>query len=125
MSNRLTFSLIALVSACASAQVMRVDTVQRLTTSPDSIRVFLEEPNKPYDAIALIEISDRGWGLSLETLKTRLAKEAAKLGGHGVIIGRHTSESDGALIIPVGDGFYAGGVETSKLAGKVIVFHRN
>ena len=112
--NRLAPLLILLVTACASAQVMRVDSVQRPATKPDSVRVFLEEPDQPYSSIALIEISDQGWGLSLDALRTKAAKEAAKLGGEGVILGRQTAQS-GAVILPIGDTWYAGTLETSKL----------
>ena len=118
---RLLLSSALLVTACASAQVMRVDSTQRPPTNPDSVRVFLEEPDRPYDSIALVEVSDQGWGLSLETLRTKLAQEAAKLGGQAVIIGRHTSEA-GAVIVPIGNTWYAG--STSKLVGKVIVFRK-
>ena len=115
--NRLTLSVILLTAACASAKVMRVDSVQRPATDPDSVRVFLDEPDRPYTSIALIEVSDEGWGLSLDALRTKAAKEAAKLGGQGVILGRQTGD---AVVVPIGNTWYP--VETSKLIGKVIVF---
>ena len=110
-----------LLVGCASANVMRLDSVVRTPLVPESVQLFLDEPSRPYTAIALIEVSDQGWGLSLETLRNKLAKEAAKLGGQGVVIGRRTSQG-GAYIQPVGMSFMVTNFEVSGLVGKVIVF---
>ena len=115
--------LALLLVGCASANIMRLDSVERTPVVPASVQLFLDEPSRPYTAIALIEVSDQGWGLSLETLRNKLAKEAAKLGGQGVIIGRRTSQS-GTYIQPVGRSFVATNIEVSGLVGKVIVFQQ-
>lgn len=110
-----------LTTACASANVMRLDSDIRPAISPDSVVFLLDEPKQPYKAIGLVEVSDDGWGLGLETLKKRLGVEAAKMGAHAVIIGRQ-SQTAGAVFYPVGTTLMQTNVEESKLVGKAIVF---
>ena len=122
----LLISLVSvLVAGCATtADVMRVDNAIRAASNPEDVRVYLEEPRQPYTTIALVEISDQGWDLGLEDLKAAMIREAAKLGGDGVIVGTET-RSAGAVFVPVGNAFY--GVESAEkiLVGKVIEFGRH
>jgi hypothetical protein len=111
----------AFLLACASADVLVLDPTARPARLPDSVTVLLEEPARSYQAIALIEVSDQSWGLSLESLAKKMRTEAAKLGGDAVIIGSQSTES-GAVIVPIGNMWYAGATEEKKLVGKVIVF---
>jgi hypothetical protein len=119
--KRLLFVCALLASSCASAEVMRLDNVARPSTEPDSIRVLLEEPAEPYTSIAMVVVSDDGWGLSLEKIKRRVVAEAAKLGGEAVIVG-HQSGRAGTTFIPVGQTWIAADVPEKKLVGKVIVY---
>ncbi len=124
MSPRMSIAVIAAAFgfACASAKVMTLDkNATRPATSPDSVALLLDEPEQPYAAIALIEVSDQGWRLSLATLRDKLAKEAAQLGGQGVIVTRQSTQS-GAVLLPVGDSWVTFNTETERLVGKVIVF---
>jgi hypothetical protein len=149
--TRLTL-ICVIVTACASANVMRLDGVQQTERQPDSVQFFLGEPDRPYVSIALIEVPDEGWGLSLETLRLKFGEEAAKLGADAVIVGRRapaatplssnpcptcsldiwgTDRDAGAVLVPVsnqwcapnGNQWCAGmNVEESRLLGNVIVF---
>jgi hypothetical protein len=110
-----------LLFACAKADVLVLDPIPRPATLADSVVVFLAEPAQSYVAIALLEVTDQSWGLSLESLARKMRTEAAKVGGHAVIIGRQSTES-GTVIVPIGNMWYAGAMEEKKLVGKVIVF---
>ena len=122
MYKQLTVIAAALLIGCAKADVLMLDPLPRTATQPDSVAVLLEEPKQPYRPIALIEVSDQSWGLSLESLAKKMRTEAAKRGGDAVIIGRQTT-AGGAVIVPIGKMWYAG--EEKKLVGKVIVFVRS
>ncbi len=121
MNPRATVAVIIAALGCASANVMRLDNTVRPATSPDSIALLLEEPNRPYTAIALIEVSDESWGLSLETLRDKLLDEAATLGAHAVILTQKSTQSGGVLV-PVGNTWFLANTEERRLVGKVIVF---
>lgn len=114
-------AVLALSSCAPTSDVMRVDNVTRGATDPKSIQVLLEDPAKAYSTIAMVKISDDGWGRSLEELKAAMLKEAAKLGGDAVIVGTETKNA-GAVFVPIGNMYY--GVDSTEkvLVGKVIVF---
>ena len=97
-----TLALLMLIG-CASSQVMRTDTIVRPQKSPDQVMFLTQQPDKPFKVIALVKVSDQGWGV--DTSK-RLRQEAAKLGGDAVLLtGASQSTSAGAS--------YAGGVATA------------
>ena len=108
---------------CATADVMRLDSVPRQPTSSASVQLLLEPPTTAYTAIALVEVSDQGWELKLETLRTKLVAEAAKLGGDAVILSRRTSNA-GSVLMPVGNQFYNVPFTESGLVGQVIVYRK-
>jgi hypothetical protein len=110
-----------MLAACAKADVLMLDPVPRPRMSVDSVQVFVEEPAKLYRAIAVIEVSDQSWGLSLAKLTDKLKADAAKMGGEAVILGSQSTQS-GAVIVPIGDVLYASATTERKLVGKVIVF---
>ena len=122
MKARAILFALAILVACASADVLILDPTPRPARIADSVIVLLEEPAQPYQTIALIEVGDQGWGLSLESLAKKLRKEAAKLGGHAVMIGTPSTESGGTVIVPIGNTFYGAPIDEKKLVGKVIVF---
>jgi len=122
MKSFLALAIIVL-SACASADVMRLDSIHRPAKSPEDVQLLLEQPPVPFTAIALIEVSDQGWGLSLETLRRKLVVEAGKLGGDAVILSRRTTDA-GAVLMPVGNQFWAVPFTESGLVGQVVVFAR-
>lgn len=114
-------TLVRLAAACATASVMRLDSEVRAPVQPDSVLFFVDEPTRPYKSIGLVEVSDQGWGLNLESLKKRLGVEAGKHGAHGVIVGRETKHA-GTIFTPVGNTMVGTSVDESKLVGKLIVF---
>ncbi len=113
--------LVALVASCATVDVLHLDNTARRPKDNFEVQLLLDEPKQPYVAIAVVVASDEGWGLSLDKIKDKLIKEAARLGGDAVIIGRESKEA-GAVFTPVGNTFYAVPFEETKLVGKVIVF---
>jgi len=120
MKITLLFVLALIAAACsASADVMRLDDIVRPPRNPELVRLLLERPDTPYVSIALIEVSDEGWGMSLESLREKLVEEAAKIGGDAVIL--RQTDSDGT-IIPVGQTFIS--LEVKGLSGQVIVYER-
>jgi|SRR5437660_2059269 len=115
------FAVLILLVSCAKADVLVLEPTPRAARLPDSVTVLLEEPSKPYQAIALIEVSDQSWGLSLESLARKMRSEAGKLGGDAVIIGSRSTES-GTVFVPIGNAWYGAAMKEKKLVGKVIVF---
>ena len=107
---------------CATADVMRVDDTRRPPTRPSDIKVFVEEPTRPYTTVAVVQASDQGWGLSLEALKQKMVEKAAALGGEAVILGQQSTQSGGTYFIPIGTMLYGTNIPEKHLAGKVIVF---
>jgi hypothetical protein len=122
LAMRATVLPLALVlAACASANVMRLDDVRRPPRPPQAVQLLLDQPTRPFRAIALIEVSDEGWGLSLETLRRKLTQEAAKLGGDAVVLTRRSSQA-GTVLMPVGSSWYAANITESGLVGQVIIY---
>src|SRR5262245_4287254 len=111
--------LTGLLAACTAADTLRVDPPPRPFRSPADVAVILEEPTRPYESIAMVEVSGN-WA-SLARMGRRLAKEAARLGGDAVIITRRSTQS-GSTLVPVGDSFLALDTSDSRLIGKVIVY---
>lgn len=114
--------LCVLLLGCATADVMHLEQQPRASRKPSDVQVFLDEPTRPYTAIAIVQASDQGWGLSLDTLKGKMVEKAAALGGDAVILGQQSSQSSGMYFIPIGTALYGVNVPEKKLAGKVIVF---
>jgi hypothetical protein len=111
-----------MVCSCApSVSVLRSDSAIYPAKDISAIQILLDEPEKKYRSIALIEVSDDGNGFGLETLRKSMATEAAKLGGDAVIVSRQSEETTGALI-PVGKTMIATTNKVEKLKGRVIVF---
>ncbi len=105
------------VAACGPrSDVLRVDLTPRPAQSPDAVVLLLDEPDRPYDSIALIEVAN-GWGSSLADLGRRMVREAARLGGDAVLITQRLASSEGRVV-------HVGDKEDSRLVGKVIVFRR-
>ena len=102
-----------LLSGCASSDF--------LVLEPSSVEMLLDEPDRAYQTIALIEVSDQSWDMDLQTLADKILEEASKLGADAVIIGAQSTES-GAFIVPIGYMWYAGALNEKKIIGKAIVF---
>ena len=92
--------------ACVSADILVLDPSVRPQTSPQSIRLIAQEPARPYVVVAIV--SARG---DIESARNRLVREAAKLGGHAVLL------DNGSLTRIGGDQSTA-----QQITGKVIVY---
>ena len=96
------------LSACIKVDVLRLDGDVRPASGEQSIRVLATEPTEPYAVIALVSVSssDRG----VDALRHRLIREAARLGGHAVLLDAQSlTRTD----------------ESRLLTAKVIVFERS
>lgn len=113
---------LVLLFGCTTSDVMRLDGVSRPATLPANVEVFVEEPQRPYKAIAIIEISDDGNDMGLEYLKNEMVREAAKLGADAVIIGARGSKNQGTTFIPIGDQVHAFESTAETISGKAIVW---
>lgn len=113
--------VLATVGCTTAADVMRLDNTDRTPTLLSEVTVLVEQPSRPYSVIAMVEVSDQGWDLSLEELKQSMLNEAAALGGDAVIVGTSTSKS-GAAFVPIGNMYYGVDEVEKKLLGKVIVY---
>jgi hypothetical protein len=102
----LSLSAVLGVLACTTADILMLDTSLRPQTSPQSIRLIAQEPARPFAVVAIV--SARG---DIISARQRLVKEAARLGGHAVLL------DSGSLTRIGGDE----GTE-QQITGKVIVF---
>lgn len=78
-------ALLLLLTACGPGiDRLQVDPTPRAPQPVSSIQVLLDEPDRPYRSIALVEA--RGEDASLKSLTRSLAREAARLGGDAVVV---------------------------------------
>lgn len=113
--------VLAIVGCTTTADVMHLDNTDRAPASLSDVVVLIEEPSRPYSVIAMVEVSDQGWDLSLEELKQSMLNQAAALGGDAVIVGISSSKS-GAAFVPIGNMYYGVDQFEKKLLGKVVVY---
>ena len=113
--------VLAIVGCTTTSDVMRLDETARAPTPLSDVAVLVEDPSRPYSVIAMVEVSDQGWNLSLEELKQSMLKEAAALGGDAVIVGVSSSQS-GTAFVPIGNMYYGVDQVEKKLLGKVVVY---
>ncbi len=106
--------IVGTIGCATHADVLRLDSMLRAQTHPDSVRLIAQEPQQPYAVIALVSVrSDPVLG-SQDGARRRLLKEAARLGGDAVLLGAGS-------LTRVGTGGEYGGSEL-LLTGKVIVY---
>jgi hypothetical protein len=95
--SRVVAPLVLVVAAAACSlyhtHTLRFDQAVRPVTVPDSVRVLGQEPGQPYRVVALISVTT-DYGLAYGPLARRLAQEAAKLGGHAVLLGPESVSSN-------------------------------
>jgi hypothetical protein len=99
--------------ACSSADILRLDPTPRPRTNPASIQLIGQEPTRPYKVIAIVaaQAASLGTGDRASQARGRLLKEAARLGGHAVLLDSNSLTRIG------GDES-----ERQQLTGKVIVY---
>jgi hypothetical protein len=113
--------LLAMVGCTTTSDVMRLDDNTRAPTLLSDVAVLVEEPSRPYSVIAMVEVSDQGWDLSLEELKQSMLEQAAALGGDAVIVGMNTTQS-GTALVPIGNMYFGVDQVEKQLIGKVVVY---
>jgi hypothetical protein len=88
---------------------VRFDEQVRPSSAPDSIRLLGQEPSQPYRVVALVSVtSDAGLeGRDYGRLTWQIARRAADLGGHAVLLGPESISQT---------------AERSVLTGRVLVF---
>ena len=94
---------------------MVIDGTIRPPKNVSDVEVLLEVPTRDFKDIVLVEISDEGLGLGIESIKKAFAVEAAKLGGDAVIVSRKKD-----IFI----GLSSGG-NKNNYEGRVIVYTAN
>lgn len=78
--------LLLLLAACGpEIDRLQVDPTPRAAQSVGAVQILLDEPQRPYQSIALIEARG-GDVMSLTKLTRRLALEAARLGGDALLV---------------------------------------
>ena len=114
LSRVVPLAVLLAATGCYHTNVLQLDPVLRPPTSPESVRLIGQAPDQPYTVVALISVSSADAGL--ESLRRRLVKKAAQLGGEAVLL-------DTASMTQIGTGGEYGGTAL-QLTGKVIVFKR-
>jgi hypothetical protein len=102
----LSLSVLLGALACTTVDILMLDTSLRPQTSPQSIRLIAQEPTRPFAVVAIV--SAHG---DMETARQRLIKEAARLGGHAVLL-----DNSSLTRIPDRES------TEQQITGKVIVF---
>lgn len=114
LTRVLPIAAVLFALACTSADVLQLDPTPRPKTSPNSIQLIGQEPKRPYTVIAIVSTHSETGGGGAERVRARLIKEAARLGGHAVLV-------DANSLTRVGTGGEYGGTNV-QLSGKVIVY---
>ena len=118
MGRGLVALLSILAVGCVSANVHRLDQGIRAPRPPETIAVLHEAPEEPHTVIAHIESRSDGVFTEVDDLRARLIDEAARLGGHALILGPESTESQPILLAK--GMIYA---DQTTLAADVIVFN--
>jgi len=96
----------ALACITTTADVLPIDTSLRPRTAPQSIRLLAQEPARPFAVVAIV--SAQG---DIVSARQRLIKEAARLGGHAILLDTNSLTRIGSS-----------DSERQQLTGKVIVY---
>jgi hypothetical protein len=120
MRPALLISFCLLAVGCINTNVQRLDRALRPARSPDSVAVFLEQPDQGYTVIAVVKSSSSTVFDSFNDLRKKMLAEAALLGGDALILGPESTKS--TLIFFPTVGFVHS--DRKDLTGEVIVFDR-
>lgn len=103
---RLIVFLLLLLSACApTVEVTPLGALPTTRSVGTTAEVFTssEAVTRPYREVALITVSDNGWGYSEGELLTLLLERANEIGAEGVIVLGQETRSTGGTFIPSGN----------------------
>jgi hypothetical protein len=110
-ARTLRYVLALAVAGCSTikSDILRLEPAPRPETSPAEVLVLAAEPAEPYTVIALITVREDPFFFrrSVEALRDRLRREAARLGGHAVLLDAASLWTEN---------------ESRRLGAKVIVF---
>jgi len=106
-----------LAVGCVSANVQRLDDTVRPARAPASVTVLLEEPQRAFTVIAVVEASSDAVFDSFDDLRDSMVAEAASLGGDALILGEESTDTN---FILTGTSMIQS--DRKELKGRVIVF---
>lgn len=92
--NAAAILAIALIAGCAEANTVIIGK-KRAAISPEHVQLYSVVPQRPYQAIALINASSgKGWTAqqSMEYAVVELKNLAAAVGANGIILGQSGSQ---------------------------------
>jgi hypothetical protein len=108
MRRMLVLPLVAALAAtaCINADILQLDSTPRPATVASAIHLIAQEPAQPYAVIAIVSTQSA----DLERARRELIKQAARLGGHAILL-------DNGSLSRVGKDS-----DEQQLTGKVIVY---
>ena len=99
MGRPLVALLSILAAGCVSANVHRLDQSIRAPRPPETVAVLNEAPEESHTVIAHIESKAKAVFDSYEDLRARMIREAAELGGHALVLGPESTESQPIILV--------------------------
>ncbi|WP_241970482.1 hypothetical protein [Pseudidiomarina sediminum] len=111
-----------LLAGCASPSTTHMIGQARAPVAPESVLVYVQEPEH-YQAIALLTAtSDGSWSLGdeakMNAVLQRLKEAAAKVGANGVLLKATGERRDDSVHVGTGIGRYGGNVGIGLNIGK-------
>ena len=112
--------LAMLLVGCATSSHVMIGTA-RPPISPESVRVYLQPPEK-YEEIAALDTTSQG-SLAITSQQNmdkaiaRMKEEAAKLGANGILLQGVQDQQSGSIGTGVGSSSYGGGSSTGVGVG--------
>ena len=112
--------LAAVLVGCSTSSHVMIGTA-RPPISPDSVRVYLQPPEK-YEEIATLDASSQGSFAitsqqNMDKAIARLKEEAAKLGANGILLQGVQDQQSGSIGTGVGSSSYGAGSSTGVGVG--------
>lgn len=120
MRRVLGISVCLLAIGCVKADVHRLDQTVRPVRPADSVTVLTKQPEQAYTVIAIVESRTESAFKGFDDLRSRMVDEAARLGGHALLLGAEAKESK--MIITVTNAPSLIFWDQKRLSGEVIVF---
>jgi hypothetical protein len=117
MRRALLISACLLALGCVKMRVHQWDEIVRPAQPLESVAVLLDEPDRPYTVIAVLESSVDGALQGFDDLRRKMVAEAAQLGGEALILGPESKKTR-VIFVPTPI-FY----DEMRLTGEVIAFN--
>jgi hypothetical protein len=112
--------LTAILLGCATSAHVMIGTA-RPPISPESVRVYVQPPEK-YEEIAALDATSQGSFAitsqqNMDKAIARMKEEAAKLGANGILLQGVQDQQSGSIGTGVGSSSYGGGSSTGVGVG--------